>query len=360
MDARDFRILDLVDHPVFVLAPNPSGVPVYVAYNDHACRKLCRPREAFLGRSARECFPGDFGDVAYAHHLKAFTSGVARSYEVLLPHHDGARLIRTVLEPVLDDDGQVTHVVGSSTRISRRTVVKPDAPAQPRDADAETFVAIAAHELRSPLRNIGTIVEMLRDDYRSPTDSACELFEHFDRLYSALSGHIEDILAHSNILETPEESVEFRLEAVLEDIMLVHDPLGLCNVAVTEARILGDRSGVQIVLGSLIDNAIKHAQPAGGVLCLDISAFQDSQGLVSITLSDNGLGFNEPALLLLDGGKLRPGSGFGLFGIRRLIHSRNGRMSVTRAADRSGASVTFSLKGQIIAGAGYDTASVRA
>ena len=71
--------------------------------------------------------------------------------------------------------------------------------------------------------------------------------------------------------------------------------------------------------------------------------------MVAVTLSDNGRGFSDPALLLLDGGALRHDSGFGLFGARRLIHSRGGRLLVTRAADRSGASVTFSLRGKILA-----------
>lgn len=351
MDLRDFRLLEFVEHPVFVLAPDHLGVPRYVAYNDHACRRVGRPECAFLGRTAKECFPGEFGDVVYGHHIEALKTGHERAYEVLMPQKDGPMLIRTLLKPVLDDAGRVTHLVGSSGSISARQVVRSDAALFRRDADAETFIAMAAHELRSPLRNIGEITEMLREENPSPSESETHLFEHFERLYTTLSDHINDILAHANALEAAEEDVVFSLGDMLEQIMLVQDPLGLCKVSVTDTRIRGDRSGIQIVLGCLIDNAIKHAQPAGGALSLDVVAHQDSRGFVAVRLSDNGLGFNEPALMLLDNGKLRPDSGFGLFGIRRLIHGRGGRLLVTRAADRSGASITFSLRGEILADA---------
>ena len=350
MDERAFQTFDLVDHPVFVLAPDADGIPRYVAYNDFACKTLARERESFLGRTARECFPGEFGEVTYDHHVAALETGEERVYEVLLPMDDGAELIRTVLRPVRSAAGEVTHLVGSSTLLAGRSILRQVSPAQDHgaDADAEAFVSLAAHELRSPLRSIGMIFEMLCDEFEAPSDDAKNLFGHFERLHQALFDNIDDILAHSNAMETAEDCVDFDLETLVNDVLLVRDPMGLCKVTLTPARLIGDRRGIQIVLGNLIDNAIKHAQPAGGVLALDISVAPDRRGFVSISLSDNGLGFKEPALALLDGGQLRPGSGFGLFGIRRLIHSRGGRLVVTRAGGHGGARIAFSLRGKVL------------
>jgi signal transduction histidine kinase len=67
-----------------------------------------------------------------------------------------------------------------------------------------------------------------------------------------------------------------------------------------------------------------------------------------VTVRDNGVGFADPALALLDGGKLAPGSGFGLFGIRRLIRARGGTILAETPTNGSGAAITFTLPGRFV------------
>jgi hypothetical protein len=49
----------------------------------------------------------------------------------------------------------------------------------------------------------------------------------------------------------------------------------------------------------------------------------------------------------LDGGKLRMDSGFGLFGVRRLINSRGGEIRAENLKDNQGSIIRFTMEGTI-------------
>jgi len=118
----------------------------------------------------------------------------------------------------------------------------------------------------------------------------------------------------------------------------------------------GDRTATQIALRNLVENAIKYSNPQGSGPQSDDAGFQlelklcistSENGFFCVSVEDNGVGFSDPALVFLDGGEMRTDSGFGLLGVRRLIHSRGGRLAVNNRAQSDGAEVSFSLPGWV-------------
>ena len=329
MDRRDRALLDLVEHAVFVLEMGAVGQPRYVALNRFACNALgCRESD-ILGLSADQIFPGALGQVVYDFHVNAFETGEMTAYEVLLPFDDGDRLIKTTLVPVRDEGGDVIRVVGSSLDMSGRHVHTTDRGTTDFD-EVENFIHLAAHDMRAPLRNIGSIVEMLRDDLEDAGPEALALLDMLGDISDKTGEMIGQILSHAAAMSARVERVSFDLKRLVRDIQAMLDPGGTCDVKVQEGNIFADRNAIQVILTNLIDNTIKHAMPRCGSLSLEITHRAEADGSVSISVSDNGHGFSDPTLLLLDGGQLRSDAGFGIFGQPFVNQSRAIRRAVVK------------------------------
>ena len=157
---------------------------------------------------------------------------------------------------------------------------------------------------------------------------------------------ISDILTHAHATNATTNETVFDFGALCADILVMLDPTGRHEARIDDGWIDGDQTATQIVVRNLIDNAFKHCGREEVVLNIGLTG--SAQGMFEVTVQDNGVGFADPALALIDGGSLRPGSGFGLFGIRRLVRARGGTIQAETPADSSGAAIKFTLPGQIV------------
>lgn len=348
-------LLDMVEHPVFVLEPDADGVPRYAAFNAYARNVLGRPLDEILGCTAAELYPGRLGEVAYTHHVTAMTSAKPLIYEILLPLDGVQRLLRTTLRPVCDDSGAVVRIIGSSTDISGGHGLREARTEMATlTSEMEDFINLAAHDLRTPMRNVSFIAEMLREDFEDLGDGKLDLINTLEDIGKNAMRLISDVLSHAQATSLANQTVHFDFAGLVEEISTVLDPMGNCVIRQADGIVEGDRTATQIILRNLMDNAIKHwtlcgtaAAPADQQaleLTIDLAELED--GFFEVTITDNGQGFTDPALLFLDTGQLRVDSGFGLFGVRRLIHARGGTLTVSNRADTQGAVIAFTLPGR--------------
>ena len=355
MDRRARDLFELVEHAIFVLEPDDHGVPRYAGFNRYARDILNKSEAEIIGLTAVELYPGRLGKVAFEHHEAALQSGVARSYEILLPLAAGQRRIRTSLVPELDAQGRVIRLIGSSTDISGNQIIdEMQAGVQTLNSEMEDFISLAAHDLRAPMKNVNTIADMLREDFHDMGDGKLDLIDMLEEVGAKAMKLIEDVLAHAQATSTVQENTQFEFSELLDEVMGLLDPMGLCEASIPQGLVEGDRTATQIILRNLIDNAIKNADKQAGKgpnpdpppLSLKLS-LRDIDGFYEVGVQDNGVGFSNSALLFLGGGKLFTDSGFGMLGVRRLIHTRGGTLTATNAADGSGALVAFSLPGKV-------------
>lgn len=344
METPDFTHLDYVQFPVFVLVVRDDGVPVYITLNAFGRAIAKRPLSDFVGRSALDIYPGAFGRTAYARHCEVADKGAAMTYELDLPLGGVTRAIRTTLVPCRDDTGAVRYLYGTSqdvtadratheARISYETVM----------AEMEQFIALAAHDLRAPMRNIALLADMLREDFVDYGDGKLELITMMEDVATKSMALISDVLSHARA-GAPNESAAatFNFAALCRDICDVLDPQGHHSITSTQADLTTDRTALQIVLRNLLDNAIKYGGRAA--LEIDITVRAAAEGTLAVTLTDNGVGFSDPAIVFLDGGALKIDSGYGLLGVRRLIAARQGEICATNS-ETGGAVIRFTLPG---------------
>ena len=343
-------LLETVEHAVFVLEPDAQGRVVYADISEYGARVVDRTRADFIGKTAPEIYQHELGQLAYEHHLNCLRTRKAFAYEILLNLGEDHRLIRTTLRPVLNASGCVKQIIGSSIDLSNGQPFQ----AAENDLDQlreemEQFISMAAHDLRSPMLQVSQIAAFLREDLGDSAGSTLPLIEMLEQVGEKTLRLIGDVLNHAQNASLAPTKAEFDFGALVDDIGGSLDPMDKARITPTRARVRGDFNATQVILRNLVDNALKHG-PAGSATksTIDVDLKPRSPGYYEVTVSDNGPGIDDPTKLLSAGQKSKAQSGFGLMGIRRLIHARGGSFTVTNRTDQTGAMITFALPGEVL------------
>ena len=346
-DYMDYTCFDHVPAAIFVLEVTDAGEPVYAAFNTHALTISGRPLSDYLGRTALEVYPMAYGRGAYVRHKGVIKSGKPTSYEVDLPIAGTIRTIRTHLTPQLDDAGQVIRIFACSVDTTAEALARQaKAEFETLTSEMEQFVALAAHDLRAPMRNIALLTDLLREDFHDHGDGKLEILDLIDKIAIKSMDLISEVLSHTDCAaQVPDQSV-FNFPALCHTICDTLDPEGRHSFDISLATLHADRTATMIALRNLIENAIKH----GGRDRLDIviTVEEGMPGMIEVTLSDNGKGFTDAALRMMNGERFRADSGYGLFGVKRMIAARGGTLQACNHPNQKGAVVRFSLPGRVI------------
>lgn len=350
---RAFADLDHISAPIFVLEMNEDGAPVYAAMNAYALQKSGRPLSDYIGRTAEEVYPQAYGRAAHARHKDVIEKGVATTYQIDLPVGGETRTVRTTLRPERDATGAVVLLFGTSRDMTvEKQAMEAKIQFDTLSSEMEQFVALAAHDLRAPMRQIATLSGLLRDEFVNMTDDQIELLDLIENVSLKSMDLISDVLSHAEIGHNEAVETVFSFPALCQDVCDVLDPQGAHHITTSSATIEADRTALQIALRNLIENAMKH----GGRdrLEIDINIQKGLPGMIEVTLTDNGVGFNEGSLKILNGGEFRVESGYGLFGMKRLISARGGTLAARNLPNGRGAAVRFSLPGEWLGAAGTE------
>ena len=222
------------------------------------------------------------------------------------------------------------------------------------EREKNSFLAMLAHELRSPLapiRNVGEVLEHMTQDQPAATRPLAILKRQTDQLARL----VDDLLDISRIqqgrLTLQERPVE--VGEILEQALETVQPLLLekrHNLSVERLRapafVLGDGARLVQCVGNLLQNAAKYTQPGGEIHL----AVTEAGAKVSVTVRDNGAGI-DPALLprifepFVQSEETREysrgGLGIGLAIVRRLVEMHGG--SVEAFSEGEGRGSTFSI-----------------
>ena len=341
--------MELIEAAVFVLRPDANGRPCYVWANTYMRARAGLTLGQLEGRTARDLYPGRHGAFAYARHAEALRSGRALEYELALPLDGTVTHIRTHLAPRRDDSGRVVELVGTAFDLGPLEAAREAAlMAQSHSAEVEQFVAMAAHDLRSPMRNVASLAGMLREDLTDAEADAHDIIRIIEEVAQNSAQLIDEVLGFVRTQQTAATVEEVHLGPVVGRIAATLDPQARHGISAPEVTIRTDRIACQIVLRNLIDNALKHGRDRRVTLDIGVRADALDDHLV-LTVTDDGTGFDDPGLVFLETGEFRTGSGYGLLAIKRLLGQRGGWITAGNRVGMPGGVVTFSLPGVILA-----------
>jgi two-component system phosphate regulon sensor histidine kinase PhoR len=217
------------------------------------------------------------------------------------------------------------------------------------------FVAITAHELRTPLAAVHAAALTLRrtDVELTPEerDRFLEIIEtETERMTAIVSQNLLAAQLEDGRVDLATSATDLRslAESVL-DSTRVRAPAEVelkLDVGEEPAVALADEDKLRQVLVNLLDNAIKYS-PAGGTVTVELG---HAPGLVTLTVRDGGLGIPPgeqervfERFYRVDSALTRGvgGTGLGLYISRELIARMGGRITVS---SRPGEGAAFTVE----------------
>lgn len=340
------ELLETIGQPAFLLEPDQDGLPIYTGVNEAWLNGVKRPRHLTLGETAMTVFPGRFGKVAFEHHISCLQHGVPQSYILTLPLGSALRSAQTHLRTIRNAQGRVVQIVGVSQDVTVQTLAdEAQANSDTLTHELEDFVALAAHDLRAPMRHVTLLADMLRENFEDLGDGKLDLIASLEQVAGKATELITDLLSHAQTTTTVRVPEAFSLNTICRDVFVMLDPFDHHDFRSDETWILADRATLLIALRNLIDNAFKHCGRDHVQMRIHAEVKDD---MIEIIVQDNGKGFKDPAMAFLGGGGLRTDSGYGLLGVRRMIEARGGSISASHALDGVGSMIRFTLPGSVV------------
>ena len=255
----DFSHFDHITFPVFVLEVGVDNIPRYAACNASACRLTGKSLSDYLGRTAQEVFPGTQGGIDYRHQCNAITNGHECSYQLELPDNGTSRVLQTTLKPVKDVKGLVRWLYGSAQDITaQHNAALAKQSFEQLSGEMTQFVAIAAHDLRTPLRNVAFLADTLRDAFAGRDDDKIGIIDILEDVAETSLLLITDVLRSAQDIPLPETSSRVNLQDLCTDLSAVLDYASKHKINAPQVIMQTDSGLLQIALRNIIENAIKY------------------------------------------------------------------------------------------------------
>ena len=261
--------------------------------------------------------------------------------------HNEYRWFMSRAYPELDELGNVTKWVGTSTDIDER---------KRQENQKNDFIKMANHELKTPVTTIKGYVQLLRKMRGNSEDkflvNSLNTIENQVNKLTLLIGDLLDI-SRMESGKLPLNKREFSLlklvTETIEDIKASEQShqinFELNHTA--DVEVYGDKDRIKQVLNNLLTNAIKYSPNAGTV---NVELFVEDECAV-VSVEDFGIGMDQKELKRIferfyrvsgDDEETFPGFGIGLFIVKDIMDRHDGKIWVESEKNK-GSKFYFSL-----------------
>jgi signal transduction histidine kinase len=222
------------------------------------------------------------------------------------------------------------------TLLTRNAPV-PDETSGPESHEAElrALLAMASHDLKSPLASVSAHVQMLHEDYGTALgDGFRQDIAAIERGLRRMNQLAQDLLDYARADHTL-ELTPVALRDIVGEALTEHvtgPDQALVTLSGWWPTVEADAGLLRHVLDNLIGNAVKYA-PAGATAQIEIKAHALADGGVRVEVADRGIGIpatDRPRIFdafhrCANTGD-RPGTGLGLAICRRIVERHGGHI----------------------------------
>lgn len=219
--------------------------------------------------------------------------------------------------------------------------------------ELERFAFVAAHDLKSPLNNISSMSQLLKQNYSSKLDNQGQnligsIQNSSDQLRSLIDGLL-DFTKSNKIIHISKS--EISLEKLKDDLTILFSFESKCVIKVTSylEYIYANKTAIEQILINLVSNSIKYNDKPFTEIELKIKNNNDLQ--YEITVEDNGSGIAKEHYTkifqifetLSDKDQFgNQGNGIGLATVKKLVENLGGKIHVESEIGK-GTSFTFTI-----------------
>jgi len=296
--------------------------------------------EEFEGKTPHEVLGEELGEEIARRYRYCVDSRESVAYEETLQLPRGEKTWFTTLTPIVNEEGKVTHLVGSGIDITDRkqmeeALKKANEELERSNRELEQFAYVASHDLQEPLRMVSSYTQLLADKYEGMLDDKAQKYIDYavdgalrmqrlitDLLHYSRVGTrgqpMEDTDAHSALGEAIRN-----LSNLIEEhrAIVTTDDLPTVNA---------DASQLVQVFQNLISNAIKFK--GDDIPRVHVSAREEDEEWI-FSVQDNGIGidkqYQEKIFAIfqrLHSTRESSSSGIGLALCKRIVERHQGRI----------------------------------
>ncbi|MBN2104554.1 HAMP domain-containing protein [bacterium] len=215
--------------------------------------------------------------------------------------------------------------------------------------DLRSFAYIVSHDLKAPLRAIGSLVQWIALDYRSLFDEDGK--EQLDLLVNRterMHRFIEGILQYTKVGRIKEEKQKVDMNQMIDNLAdLLEIPKNISIQKKTRLPVVEyEKIYIEQVFQNLVGNAIKYMDKDQGIISINC---RKNNGFWKFSITDNGPGieskYHEKIFQIFQTLKPRDeieSTGIGLTIVKRIIENSGGKIWVKSALGK-GSTFAFTI-----------------
>jgi len=216
----------------------------------------------------------------------------------------------------------------------------------------QTFNSSVSHDLRAPLRQILSFVDLLQQEANLSPSEESQFLANISKSAHQMRKLIDDLIAFSRVGQADLHKADVDLDALVQETLADFQTQKKERNVAWEIHALpevrADRALLRMVLVNLVSNAMKFTGTRDEAK-IEIGNVPRQDGETIIFIRDNGVGFNPRHADKLFGVFQRlhsaadfEGTGIGLANVRRIIDRHGGR-TWAEGIENGGATFYFSL-----------------
>ncbi|MEM7590847.1 MAG: ATP-binding protein [Cyanobacteria bacterium P01_A01_bin.83] len=357
------NIYNNVCEAIFVVDIKPDKRFYYQGFNPTA-QKLIGTKEV-VNKTPSQIFPPEVAAAVEHHYQECLTSKTTISYEECLPSQGEDTWWLTSLNPIEDETGNLTRIIGIALNITERKqaeqslarlneeledrvrqrtaqlehlnaiLLTTTAQLEQRNQELDQFAYITSHDLKAPLRAIANLAEWIEEDL---TDKLNDDTRHNMNLLrnrvQRLEKMINGLLNYSRVGRLKYEPELVDVNQMIADIIdsLDVNPHFQIEIQPDLPIFVTELIPLQQVFNNLISNAIRHSDCPQGRIVISV---EEQEYFYEFLVSDNGKGiepqYHERIFTIfqtLETRDTKESTGIGLAIVKKAIKSQGGKIMV--------------------------------
>tara|TARA_R110000868_G_scaffold281257_1_gene541639 strand:- start:4009 stop:5100 length:1092 start_codon:yes stop_codon:yes gene_type:complete len=332
---------DMAHSPFVIFDKNLNFIDV----NQAAIATMKISKEDFIGKSMLDIFPYLQGTERYESYKQVIETGKPIGFDELIFHTDKG-IFKFVIRAFKIGEGlgvttlDVTSLLSSieKLKLAQSNLQELNSNLQRKNQELEEFSYVAAHDLRAPLTNIHSLLDMLEAE-NAISETGIPLFEKVQLVAKLMCDKLRalnNVIALKSNLNSRKEEVTF--SEIVKKIRVIHSQEIVNSRTIIKEdfsscpTIMYDPIQVESIVHNLISNSIKYKHPKRKTI-IQLKT-KEVKGKVIFTIKDNGLGFDDQINTDKIFGLFKrmhthvDGLGVGLYIIRSIISNNGGTIKV--------------------------------